>query len=52
MTTTHEESLAIYLAGLAQGAAFDQAYDLHKTTTLALETVEEVLGCEIAAGWP
>ena len=44
VTTTYAESVAIYLAGLAQGAAFYQAYDLHKTTTLALDSVEEVLG--------
>ena len=41
--TTHDEFLAIYLAGLAKGDAFYQAYYAHKTAILALATVEEVL---------
>ena len=49
--TTHEEFLAIYLAGLAQGDAFYQAYYAHKTAILALEAVEEVLAYEVEAGW-
>lgn len=50
--TAHEEFLAIYLAGLAQGDAFYQAYYAHKTAILALETVEEVLAHEVGVGWP
>ena len=50
--TTHDEFLAIYLAGLAQGDAFYQAYYAHKTAILASETVEKVLGYEADAGWP
>ena len=50
--TTHEEFLAIYLAGLAKGDAFYQAYYAHKTAILALGTVEEVLGYEVGVGWP
>jgi len=45
--TTHEDFLAIYLAGLAKGDAFYQAYFAHKTAILALETVEEVLAYEV-----
>ena len=44
--TTHEEFLAIYMAGLAKGDAFYQAYYAHKTAILALDTVEEVLAYE------
>lgn len=50
--TTHEEFLAIYLAGLAKGDAFYQAYYAHKIAILAMGTVEEVLGHEVAKGWP
>jgi len=50
--TTHEEFLAIYLAGLAMGDAFYQAYYAHKTAILALGTVEEVLGYAVEVGWP
>jgi len=41
--TTHAEFLAIYLAGLAQGDAFYQAYYVHKTEIRALATAEVVL---------
>ena len=50
--TTHEEFLAIYLAGLAKGDAFYQAYYAHKTAILALETVDEVMRYEVEEGWP
>lgn len=49
--TTHEEFLAIYLAGLAKGDAFYQAYYAHKTAIMALGTVEEVVAYEVGE-WP
>lgn len=50
--TTHQEFIAIYLAGLAKGDAFYAAYAAHKAAIKALTTVEAVQAYDLSVGWP
>lgn len=50
--TTHDEFLAIYLAGLAAGDAYYNAYKTHKDAINALEDVEAIRAYDVTTGWP
>ena len=52
VATSHDEFLAIYLAGIAQGDAYYQAYAIHKLALQSMTTIEAVAAYDLTAGWP
>lgn len=50
--TSHAEFIAIYLAGIARGDQFYQAYAVHKAAIAALASLAEVDAYDLDAGWP
>lgn len=50
--TTHDEFLAIHLAGLAAGDAYYNAYKAHKDAINALDDVEAIRAYDVSTGWP
>lgn len=49
---THDDFLAIYLAGLTAGDVFYVAYKAHKDAITALTDVEAIRAYDVTTGWP
>ena len=50
--TTHDEFLAIYLAGIAEGDRYYAAYYTHKIAIKDLTTADDVAAYDLSTGWP